>query len=434
MSAVSTSGCGKEVGMNQKLMAAIAVVGSTAVGLLLAEAIFRIAMPPVPGDEGSVAEYLDTSQRNPGAPRLFPVGYKAMFDIRGLYEGANRVDFEIGPTRFIPPVPPEGAKYKVLFLGGSVTEGIFLNDVERWPARLNVPGEVATYNASMSAAGSMAQFITAKYLAERGDRFDLVVLATNQNDATWSHRFREINSVYDFAHFQTGLPELYRKEFRAERGSNWATLRTLAWVRHFFRVARLKATGAPGDPSKAGEGATTPAHSLVVEGLIALQAGSDRIPRAPISECLEPGSPKTNTEWAYEDWKANLPEFRRAMKDLLGAELLVVSEPAAYGAPGSSFYEHDLRTYPTCQTSKGLRAIEAQDVVALEKERAELYIDAAKAAGAHTFDLAGAMESDANGPEGGKYFFDSIHPTPKGAEKFAEFLRPQILQILKEKK
>lgn len=414
-------------------MAAIAIVGSTLIGLFIAEAIFRLAMPPVPGDEGSVAEYLDTSQRNPGAPRLFPVGYKAMFDIRGLYEGANRIDFEIGPTRFIPPIPSENAKYKVLFLGGSVTEGIFLNDTERWPARLNVPGEVATYNASMSAAGMMAQYITAKYLAERGDRFDLVVLATNQNDSTWSRRFREIGSIYDFAHFQQGLPEIYRKDFRAERGTGWASLRTLAWARHLVRIARLNATGAAGDPSKSGQGATGSAHSIVVDGLIALQAGSNRIPRAPISECIEPGSPKTVSGWAYEDWKANLPEFRREIKRLLGAELLVVAEPAAYGAPGESFYEHDLRTYPTCQTTKGLRAIEAPDMVTLETERADLYIDAAKRAGAYTFDLAGAMAPYANGPEGGKYFFDSIHPTPKGAEKFAELLKPEMLRILREK-
>lgn len=414
--------------MKQKYMAAIVVAGSTLVGLLIAEAIFRVAMPPVPGDEGSVAEYLDASQRNPGAPRLFPFGYKAVFDIRGLYEGANRIDFEIGPSRFIPPVPPEGAKYKVLFLGGSVTEGIFLNENERWPARLSVPGEVATYNASMSAAGMMAQAITVKFLAERGDRFDLVVLATNQNDSTWSRRFREIGSTYDFAHFQQGLPELYRKEFRAEKGAGWASLRTLAWARHLFRVARLKAASAPGGPSKGG------ANSLVVEGLITLQAGSNRIPRTPSSECLDPGSPKTVTDWAYQDWKANLPEFRRQVKDLLGADLLVVSEPAAYGAPGESFYQHDLRTYPTCQTSNGQRAIEAPDVVALEAERAERYIDAARSAGAQTFDLAAAIGPVANGPEGGKYFFDSIHPTPRGAEKFAELLKPEILRILREKK
>lgn len=421
-----------KVYMKQKLMAAIAVLGSTAVGLLIAEAFFRVAMPPVPGDEGSVAEYLVTSQRNPGAPRLFPVGYKAFFDIRGLYEGAKSVDFEIGSSRFIPPVPPAGAKYKVLFLGGSVTEGIFLNENERWPARLNVPGEVATYNASMSAAGMMAQYITAKYLAERGDRFDLVVLATNHNDSTWSRRFREFGSTYDYAHFAGDLPEIYRKEFKDVKGSS-ESLRTVAWLRHLLRVARLKAAGAPGDASKAGQGSTTAARSIVVDGLVILQANSNRIPRAPLSECLEKSSPKTITDWAYQDWKANLPEFRRAMKEMLGAELLVVSEPAAYGAPSSSFYERDLRVFPTCETPNGVRAVETQDAVSFEKERADRYIDAAKAAGAHTFDLASAMGPEANGPDGGKYFFDSIHPTPKGAEKFAEFLKPEILRILAEK-
>ncbi len=56
--------------------------------------------------------------------------------------------------------------------------------------------------------------------------------------------------------------------------------------------------------------------------------------------------------------------------------------------------------------------------------------DAARAAGAETFDLAAAMEPVANGPEGGSYFFDSIHPTPKGAEKFSELLKPVLREVL----
>ncbi len=51
-------------------------------------------------------------------------------------------------------------------------------------------------------------------------------------------------------------------------------------------------------------------------------------------------------------------------------------------------------------------------------------------AGAETFDLAAAMKPVADGPEGGSYFFDSIHPTPKGAEKFAELLRPALAEVL----
>jgi hypothetical protein len=122
------------------------------------------------------------------------------------------------------------------------------------------------------------------------------------------------------------------------------------------------------------------------------------------------------------------------MKRLLGAELLVVSEPAAYGAPSDSFYSADLRVFPTCPTAQGRRAIASQDIVLVERERARAYLDAARLAGAHTFDLAVAMEPHSNGPRGGALFFDSIHPTPKGAEKFADLLRPALRDVLESLK
>jgi hypothetical protein len=416
--------------MRQNIMAAIVVLLSTVFGLLLAEMFFHVALPPIPGDEGSVAFYIATAQRRPGSPRLFHAGYHAVFDIRGLYEGANKVDFLIGADRFIPPSPSGAARYKVLFLGGSVTEGIFLNASERWPARLNVPGKIDTYNASMSEAGMLAQYLTAKHLSERGDRFDLVVLATNHNDTGWSRRFKDLGSVYDFAHFDDGLKEVYKKDFELlkKEEPGWLSLRTVAWARHLLRVARLNRTS----DSQRTEGAEAKGthQSIVVDGLVLLQNGTNLLPRTQIAECTTESSPKTMTDLAYQDWQRNFPRFRKDMKSLLGAELLVISEPASFGAPSESFYQRDLRVFPVCETSAGKRAIEASDIIVFERERANLYLKAAKEAGAHTFDLASAMESVSNGPDGGRLFFDSIHPTPKGAEKFAELLKPVILETL----
>lgn len=418
--------------MKQKLLAVLAVALSSAVGLLIAEIVFRLALPPVPGDEGSATEFLMTAQRSPGAPRLFPAGYSAVFDIRGLYEGASKVEFKIGPNRFIPPEPTQNARYKVLFLGGSVTEGIFLPAEARWPGRLNDGGDIAAYNASMSAAGTLAQYATAKFLSERGDRYDLVVLATNHNDSTWTRRFVDIGSRYDFDHYAAGLTKIYEKEFFEEKKPNVISLRTLAWVRHLIRVARINALNAAAEKSAQAQGGASgdKPHALVVEGLIKLQDGTQLLPKAPLKDCEESSSPRTFSKLAYEDWKSNLPRFRSEMKRLLGAELLVVSEPEAYGAPADSFYASDLRVYPFCTTAAGKRAIESNDVIEFERERAGFYLDAARAAGALTFDLAAAMEPYSNGAHGGELFFDGIHPTPKGAEKFAELLRPALTQAL----
>jgi hypothetical protein len=410
--------------MKNRLMAVLAVLLSTAVGLALAEAAFRYILPPVPGSEGSVAEYIATAQRNPGAPRLFPAGYTAVFDIRGLYPDANKVDFKIGPSRFIPPDPAEGAKHKVLFLGGSVTEGIFLSPEQRWPARLNDAGQIATYNASMSQAGVLSHFPTVRYLAERGDRFDLVVLATNHNDASWSRRLAEIGFRYDPAQFPAGSVEIFKREFEQALRPETTSLRTVAWLRHLIRVARLSNASTAQDA-----GASSP-HSIVVDGLRLSQNGTQLLPRVPLKDCGGADAPDRISARLYEEWKEIFPKFRQEVKDLLGADLLVVSEPGAFSAPSESFYGSDLRVFLTCKTAEGVRAIDLKDAAASERARARLYLDAARMAGAETFDLASAMAPVADGPQGGSYFFDSIHPTPKGAEKFAELLRPVLKQAL----
>ncbi|HEY8071893.1 MAG TPA: hypothetical protein VIE47_08010 [Methylocystis sp.] len=421
--------------MKKKTMAFFAIVLSTAFGLLITEITFRLALPPVPGDESSAPEYVAAAQRNPGAPRLFPAGYTVVFDIRGLYQGAQKVTFHVGPNRFVAPEPKEKSRYNVLFLGGSVTEGIFLQDHERWPARLNVDGEVATYNASMSEAGMLGQYLTAKYLAEHGYSFDLVVLATDHNDAGWSRRFAGINSRYSFPEFSKGLKQIFEKDFATEKKEGWISLRTVAWTRHLIRVARLeasKASDASSSGSPKADGSKAP--SLVVETLIYLQNGKQNLPRAKLDECLDSDSPRRFAQLAYEDWKENFPEFKREMKRLLGADLLVVSEPSTYGAPANSFYFTDLRVPITCTTRDGLRSIEQNESVDFMRERARAYLEAARMAGAHTFDLADAMQPYSNGPEGGSFFFDSIHPTPRGADKFAELVRPVIKEVLEGQK
>lgn len=410
--------------MKNRIMAVLAVLLSTVVGLGVAEAVFRLAMPPVPGSENSASEYIAIAQRNPGAPRLFPAGYTAVFDIRGLYEGASRVDFKIGPSRFIPPVPEREAKYKVLFLGGSVTEGIFLSPEQRWPALLNDGDRIATYNASMSQAGVLSHFPTVKFLAERGDRFDLVVLATNHNDASWSRRLAEIGFRYDQDRFPPGSVEIFKREFgrwiQGEKGG----LRTVAWVRHFMRVAELGRAS-----SGSGRDGSQP-HSIVVDGLRVSQNGTQLLPRVPLKDCDGSDTPDRVSSRVYEEWKEILPKFRAEVKELLGADLLVVSEPGAFAAPSESFYGSDLRVFLTCKTADGVRALNLDDAAASEAERARLYLDAARLAGAETFNLAAAMQPIADGPQGGSYFFDSIHPTPKGAEKYAELVRPVLAEVL----
>src|SRR5215471_13459466 len=84
-----------------------------ALALLLVEALLRLFLPNIPGAEITFAQYLAVPQRSPGDPRLFPAGYSVEFDVRGLYMGADKVTFHVGPNRFIEPEPREQAKYTV---------------------------------------------------------------------------------------------------------------------------------------------------------------------------------------------------------------------------------------------------------------------------------------------------------------------------------
>ena len=60
----------------------------------------------------------------------------------------------------------------------------------------------------------------------------------------------------------------------------------------------------------------------------------------------------------------------------------------------------------------------------------DYFLDAAKEAGALTFDLAGEVGRYSNGPEGGKYMYDSTHYTPEGCKVVAAILRPVLHALL----
>jgi len=85
--------------------------------------------------------------------RLFPAGFNATHDIRGLYADAEEVTLRAGPNRTLEPEPRKLAQFNVLFLGGSSTESVYVPEDRRWVAQLNVPGIINTF---MSTPASQA--------------------------------------------------------------------------------------------------------------------------------------------------------------------------------------------------------------------------------------------------------------------------------------
>ena len=107
--------------------------------------------------------------------RLFNAKYSVLYDIKGLYEGADTAQLNISSDQLIEPQPKGFHKHHVLFLGGSTTEAIYAPQADRWVALLNEPGVMAAYNAAQSGANTIDEYFTFLYLTAQGRKFDLVV-------------------------------------------------------------------------------------------------------------------------------------------------------------------------------------------------------------------------------------------------------------------
>jgi hypothetical protein len=97
-----------------------------------------------------------------------------------------------------------------------------------------------------------------------------------------------------------------------------------------------------------------------------------------------------------------------------------MTEATSFMAPASSFYE-DLRV-------RGMSSFE--DAHEHQLLLNGIYLEAAKQAGALTYDLAADVNPHTNGPHGGRYMYDKAHYTPEGCSLVASFMRPVLHRLL----
>jgi lysophospholipase L1-like esterase len=370
------------------------VLVSTTVTLAIAIAIYLLVVPhhkrlfvtPRPPDYD---EIIAQSLKNP--ERLFAAGTQVDYDIRGLYEGADQVTLRISQRRFIEPDPQAPAKYHVLFLGGSTTEALYVPESQRWVARLNEPGLIATFNAGMSGANIVDSFNTFLYLTEQQQMtFDLVVLMTRINDFGWQKRLSQVDGRL--------LMGEYRQQLRA-----W-----YEWKRDH-------------PPESEPEQEPPPGISKLVQRYRERLSRFEDIPEISAKQCD-----------AYQHdlarFRSNLPDNLAAFSHAVtskGAAFLVLSEASGYGATAESFYI-DLRTpidYPSGKLTLA-------EMVTFTRFTNDWYLQAADEAGALTFDLAAALDDEVNGPNGGALTYDGVHFTPRGCQRVAEILKPVVLHVL----
>src|SRR5262249_488195 len=187
---------------------------SLIVSLGLGEALLRQVVTPAPKYE----EILRRLVYHP--ERLFDPNISVRYNIRGLYEGANTVDLNVSKNRLIEPEPEGPHKFRVLFLGGSTTEAIYVPQDERWVARFNEPGYIATYNGAQSGANTIDEYNTFKYLTGQGMKFDLVILSSGQNDISWTQTFEKYGHPFIVEQYRKGISDYYRAQVAPNQEPN----------------------------------------------------------------------------------------------------------------------------------------------------------------------------------------------------------------------
>lgn len=120
--------------------------------------------------------------------RLWAPNLNVEYDIRGLYKGADKSHLHTSAQRLIEPQPVGDHPFKVLFIGGSTTESLYVEEDRRWVALLSKTGDLAAYNAGQSGANTVDAYYGYQDLIKKGLKFDLVVLMTAINDYGWDHR------------------------------------------------------------------------------------------------------------------------------------------------------------------------------------------------------------------------------------------------------
>lgn len=366
--------------------------------LVVIEGMLRLVL-------GSPLSYDETLEQTLGShERLFPANTRKTYDVRGLYEGGQSVELRVSQRRLIEPDPGTDAPaQRVLFLGGSTTEALYLPEAERWVARLNQPG-LATFNGGQSGANLIDQIGTLGYLTAReGLRPTLVVVTTAMNDFVWQIRLASRGGFTQSAYY-----DALRSWMVEQRPQHRWSLREL--VRYSVlaeRVGRVLRTPAA-------------AQAPVVELYRQERADATRRYRREVS--LQECPAVLQALAVFRSNQASLFQTLVAHVQSLGAGLMVMSEATAFLAPAGSFHE-DFRTPFPCADDVAL-SMSDSDRVLQEANRA--YLGAASEAGATTFDMAETMRPLTNGPMGGRYMYDVVHYTPHGAAEVAARLQPVL--------
>jgi hypothetical protein len=318
--------------------------------------------------------------------RLFAADTDVTYDITGLYWSSTTARLRTNADRLIIPSEAPNGRMTILFLGGSTTEAIYVDEAARWVARLN-SDTIVTYNAGQSGANILDKIYSLRYLNGLGLRYDRVILMTPNNDFAWVRRLGELGYAFEPESYLDGLGIWAAETTAPER-----PLRILSFLDQF-----------------------KPKETVVESYRRRTDTNATAI--LPLAEC-----------GLYQDW---IDEFKRVMPGNIaalkqqvvkqGGQLAVMTETTSYGAPAASFLE-DWRVPVPC----GNGVLSSADAMRFYDAINAAYRDSAQAVGVPVIDLAAMMNPYTNGADGGRYQYDSIHYTDVGSALVANLLQTEM--------
>jgi lysophospholipase L1-like esterase len=328
--------------------------------------------------------YLLYAQPNPGF-RLHEPGLLAYARVDGdLYPGEHRIRFRITPNRALAGTAQQ-APSRGLALGGSTTECGLLPENRRWPDLLARPA----HNFGVSGNFSLDSYHNLEFLLETGrPAFDTVLLMHGVNDLGrflargldefehWSPRPITNVLVQADAVDQRVLPFLRVRDSALLSFIRYQSNNLKG--RSFYRSLQLQ------------RAAQEPLPALGSEAFEAL--------RQRLRSELLPARRQVYRDLARLSKEANL-------------RLLVLTQPHAYAADYRSPGPDDLRLFPVY---RGNRLSAAQASTVMDRINGQTRTLAEELG----LELVDVDRCFAEG-KAGRWFYDSVHYTPAGAERFA---------------
>jgi hypothetical protein len=378
----------------------------------LAEIALRLIVPAPQTYEDIISSLVEHPER------LFKRNTSVLYDIKGLYEGANTAELNISRERLIEPQPRGVHRHHVLFLGGSTTEAIYVPQPQRWVALLNEPAVLAAYNAGQSGANTIDEYFTFLYLIAQGMKFDLVVLATGQNDMGWLQHFDKHGNRFVIEEYNKGIHDYYIDEI-ASKPSSFEAPRARSAVYRLASEAFENVRQFLNMKSRLVSPKNVTKIYLDMRKAALTTFTDDR--RPPDMRLMDRYDHLESLTQKYRENVAHNIGLLNEAVSRTGAKLLVITEATSWMAPTSSFYQ-DLRV------PSGMSSYE--DLHEYRLLLNGIYLQAAKQAGALTYDLAADVNPHSNGPRGGRYMYDNMHYTPEGCRLAASFMRPVLHRLL----